>query len=71
MNKFDAATLARNIRVRRAELGITQRDLAELAGINIASVCAYENGTRIPGAKSLMALCGVLDRDPSSLLGWQ
>ena len=68
---FDKETLAANLRMHRARLDISQGELADRAGLNVVTVCKYEDGTMTPGADKLAALCGALHCTPNDLLGWK
>lgn len=46
---------------KRVELDMTQRDLAERSGVNINSIRAMETGRMIPEADSLAAILAVLE----------
>ena len=60
--------IARNIRRRRAELGITQAELARRAGISVSEVSALESATREPLASTLLKVASGLDWTPSDVL---
>lgn len=52
--------IPKTIADRRKTLGITQTDLAELAGVGIATVKDIERGKGNPSLKTLERLCTVL-----------
>jgi len=54
------ADLARVVRERRAQLGVTQLELAALAGCGVVFVYAVENGKPSLRLDKLMPLLGVL-----------
>lgn len=60
--------LARNITRRRAELGITQVELAARAGLSVSEVSALESASREPLASTLQKLASGLDWKSSDLL---
>jgi transcriptional regulator with XRE-family HTH domain len=60
--------LARNIGRRRAELGITQVELARRAGLSVSEVSALESASREPLASTLQRLASGLDWNSSDLL---
>lgn len=66
--KFDADKFAAKVRAKRAELDITQAELAERCGVNLTTICAYENGAAIPGADKVVLLCHALDATPDFFL---
>ena len=70
---FDKSVMAAVIRSRRAALDITQGELARRVGVNVTTVCAWEDpeGGYIPGADKVWALSGALVCQPNELLGWQ
>lgn len=51
---------AKKLAAERARAGLTQRELAEAAGLSLGSVRHLEQGLRQPTAAGLMALCGAL-----------
>lgn len=62
-----------NAKLREARLGagMSQRELAELAGVNLSLVQKLEYGTYNIGniaARSYIGICDALGRDPHDLL---
>ena len=53
-------TLGIQIKERRKALKITQKELADLAGISINTVVAAERGQGDPKISTYLALCNVL-----------
>ena len=51
------------------ERGMSQRELAEAAGLTPASVSRYVNGEREPRAPTIAALADVLGVSPSDIIG--
>lgn len=73
MVEFSKDEFAKRMRVRRAELGISQMELAERIDMNIATVNSYEKGESggyTPGADKLCLLAEGLECTPNDLLGW-
>lgn len=62
-NTFDPEALRR----LRAEAGLSQQKLADLAGMTDAGVCLLEQGKRKPRPGTVAALARALDADPSDL----
>jgi len=58
--KHGNATLARQIRTARQDLGLTQAELAEQVGCPCATLAAWEQGYRTPGLLKALALQRVL-----------
>jgi DNA-binding XRE family transcriptional regulator len=54
--EFARASIARSIVRDRAELGLTQRELAELAGIRFESLCRIERGATTPKLATVDAI---------------
>ena len=52
--------LGNSIRARRKTLGITQEDLADLAGVNINTVIRIEKGKINPSIEVVSAIVDVL-----------
>ena len=53
-------TLGMQIKERRKALKITQKELADLAGISINTVVAAERGEGDPKVSTYLAICNVL-----------
>lgn len=53
-------TLGMQIKERRKALKITQKELADLAGISINTVVAAERGQGDPNISTYLAICNVL-----------
>lgn len=68
--RFDADGFAARLRGKRAELDMTQQELAERAGVSQGAVFQYEDGGYLPGADKLCALAQALGTTPNYLLGW-
>lgn len=62
----NALSIGRNIQSVRKEMGMTQRVVAEAAGISISQLSSYENGKQMPGLVTLgklaVAMNSSLDR---------
>lgn len=56
------------IKMMRKLRGFNRTELAKQIGVSRPLIAAYENGTREPPLKNLIALIQVLDIDPSWLL---
>ncbi len=53
---YARASLARNIIRKRVEAGLTQRELAKLAGIRHETLCRIESGKHTPSVASVTRL---------------
>lgn len=60
--------VARNIRLLRTARGITQEELADLAGIHRTQLAVIERGRRNVTLKSIQRLATALGVDPRDLL---
>ena len=60
MQITDSTSLAAAIRSRRRELGLTQEQLADLAGISLRSVTLLESGVSSLTFQNLLATLSVL-----------
>lgn len=60
MQITDSASLAEVIRSRRRELGLTQEQLADLAGISLRSVTLLESGGSSITFQNLLAILSVV-----------
>lgn len=56
------------LRAARQQLGVSQMDLAYLAGMNVANYGKIERGIGNPTLDSLVRLAGVMGLDPGSLV---
>jgi predicted nucleotidyltransferase len=63
-----SGTYARFLRTRRGILGLSQRDLAERAGVKQPLIAAIESGRRRPSEATRAALDAVLALRPSEAL---
>jgi transcriptional regulator with XRE-family HTH domain len=70
MKKQQLNTLGRTIKVLRAASGISQKDLAERAGIKPNYLSLVESGKREPSLSVLRTISQVL-RVPMSFLFWE
>lgn len=59
----DATGLNQAIRARRRQLGLTQADLGQRAGLAAKHVSRIENGTHEPRVSTLLALVSALELD--------
>lgn len=61
--------IGKNIRKRRCELGMTQKDIADKAGyISRSYVCKIEKGVVEPSIKTLKVIAKILNVDYMELL---
>lgn len=61
--------LGQRIRARRTELGLSQRDLMDRAGVNQPNLCYWERGRRRPSLEHLRRIAAALDTTVAELLG--
>lgn len=61
-------TIAERIRLIRQQKGLSQKELAEKAAVNLKSLSRYELGTSIPPADVLKDIADALDVTSDSLL---
>ena len=54
--------LRNRLREARAELGVSQKQLAEVVGVSRNTISSIETGQFSPTAKLAMVLCIVLDK---------
>nr|DAX38957.1 MAG TPA: Helix-turn-helix XRE-family like protein [Caudoviricetes sp.] len=65
--------LAENIRVNRARKRLTQKDLADRAGVAIATIGKLERGIQSEEEtelRTVIKLATALDISPNKLVGW-
>jgi len=60
--EYARASLARNIIRDRASLGLSQRELAEMAGIRVETLCRLEKGRHTPSLPTLNRIDRALKR---------
>lgn len=61
--------IGRRLRVARAFLGIEQRDMAKLMGIEATTLSNYENGIRLADTSAVLRLLRHTDFTPNFILG--
>lgn len=64
-------TIGQVMRERRMEAGMTMKELAAKAGVNVNSLGAYERDQACPGALSLISLAETLGISIDEYLGLQ
>lgn len=65
--------LAENIRVNRARKRLTQKDLADRAGVAIATIGKLERGIQSEEEtqlRTVIKLANALEVNPNKLIGW-
>lgn len=65
--------LAENIRVNRARKRLTQKDLADRAGVAVATIGKLERGIQSEEEtelRTVIKLATALDISPNKLVGW-
>ena len=67
---FDKNAFAANLRAERGRCDVSQSELADKTGINIATISQYEDGAYVPGVDKLCALANALGCTPNDLIGW-
>lgn len=68
MRNLDITTLARKIRVRRAEIGMSQMKLAEAADCHINHIGRIERGQADPSFSMLLRIARGLKISPKELM---
>ena len=63
----DIRTLGKDIRAARKKTGITQADLADLAGIGVRTVRAIESGTGNPSLSAVVAIANAVGLNVKAL----
>ena len=64
-----AALIGLKLAVLLGERGMSPRELAEAAGLTLASVSRYVNGEREPRALTIVTLADALGVKPSDIIG--
>lgn len=68
---FDKEAFAKNIRVSRVSMKLSQEEFAKLVGCSQDTISNYESGSGcVPGTDKLIAICNVCGISPNELLGW-
>lgn len=62
MRRTDKLVFKNHLKKVRTEMGITQKDLADLVGVSRQTISSIENGQFNPTAKLALLLCIALDR---------
>lgn len=65
-----ATTLAKNLRTRTEELGLTNNEVARRAGLHERRYANYAIGRREPDIATLIKIAKVLQSSPNELLGF-
>ena len=58
---FDKEYFSRKMKVKRAESGWTQEDLAKASGISHASIASYESGRTTPSFDAVISLANAFN----------
>lgn len=66
----DTFEIGQNIRAVRKQMGLTQEELAKMAGLSTMSIRRYEKGERIITDETLMRIAKVLKIEWQKLKGW-
>ena len=61
--------LPTRLRMERARIKKTQKQVAEETGITAAAICNYENGDRVPTLQTLAQLADFYDASIDYLVG--
>ena len=71
MEEFNKKLFGDRLRSKRAERDLTQKQLAEVSKVSVATIVSYESDDGYePGAENIWKLACALKCDPSWLLGW-
>lgn len=65
----DPKLIAKRIRTKRTELGLTQKDLAEQVGVTPPAINRFEKGEKSPSVDTLLKLAKALGVSTDFLLG--
>ena len=57
---FATATIARDLIRDRVEAGLSQKDLAERAGVRVETLCRIEKGKHVPSVRTIEKLDNAL-----------
>ena len=70
MPEFDMEVLAKNLRVERANLKLSQEEVANNAGIKQVALSNWENGSNVPNTDSLFKLAKFYGKSIDELCGF-
>lgn len=69
---FSKETFAANLRAARAALRMSQKELADAAGVSQSAIVEYESEDGYtPGADKIIAICRAVKKSPNELMGWK
>lgn len=71
MPTIDRKALAERLRMQRARLDLTQREVAEAVGINTVALCNYERGRRRPNLDTAARLARFYQVSLDWLVGYE
>ncbi len=60
--------LGRQIRLARAQMGWTLKELSERSEVSVSQLSSIERGSHLPSVESLLAVAGALEAKPSAWL---
>lgn len=58
------------LRECRAAAGVSQAEIARIAGVDLKTAGSWDRGITVPKADAVFAICDALGTDPNTLLGW-
>ena len=67
---FSKEDFAARLRSKRAELDLTQDELAGRVGVSQSAIFQWEDGGATPTAQNIYSLAKALGCDPNFLIGW-
>lgn len=62
--------LSDNIKKYRSEMGLTQKDLADVIGVTVGAVSKWENGSNVPDILTMMDLANLFNISMDQLVGY-
>ena len=69
---YNKKLFSARLRGKRAEAGLTQKELSEASGINATTISMYESDEEgyVPGIDKVWKLAEALRCTPHDLIGW-